>query len=216
MPRERLREKGAEYLSDNELLAILLGTGHKGAGIIEVASNIITTVGGVQGLTSQGLGSLSGFTGVGTAKASRILAAIELGMRISETKARKNNRFTCSRDIYERYKARMSFKQQEVFLVIGLNNKNEVIKEDIVAKGTVNECQVNPKEVFRTLIKEACTRMVAIHNHPSGDSEPSSADIALTKRLIEAGNLVDIPVLDHIIIGIGCYTSLRDTGIITT
>ena len=214
-PRERLREKGVAYLGDAELIAILLGTGTRGRGSMELAAQILKHVGGVVGLSSQGLGSLCRLHGMGNAKAARLLAAIELGARVIEKKSIQQgmNRFSCSRDIFRRYNGRMSSLRQEVFLVVGLNNKNEVLTEQVVAMGTVDECRVNPREVFRPLIVEAVARTLLLHNHPSGDPAPSPDDLELTERLFKVGRLLGIPVLDHLIIGANKYCSLRDMGL---
>jgi DNA repair protein RadC len=213
MPGQRLREKGVETLGDAELLALLIGSG-KGTGPLEVARRLLDNIGGISGLPVQGVGLLSKQSGVGSAKAARLVAAVELGVRLSESRGRRNGRLSSSADIFDRYRARMSQRLQEVFLVVGMNSKNEVIKEELVAKGSVNECMINPREVFRPLIIEACSRMVVLHNHPSGDSRPSAADITVTKRLEEVGKLIGIPMLDHVVIGKGCYTSMRDMGLL--
>jgi DNA repair protein RadC len=214
-PRERLRDKGVAYLGDAELIAVLIGTGTRGTGSLELASYILKEIGGVAGLNAQGMGSLCQLQGMGDAKAARLLAAVELGARVIEKQTIQNglNRFTCSRDIFRRYHGRLCGLRQEVFLVVGLNNKNEVLTEQVVAMGTVDECRVAPREVFRPMILEAVARALLIHNHPSGDPSPSPEDISLTRRISEVGNLLGVPVLDHLIIGANRYASLRDMGL---
>jgi DNA repair protein RadC len=212
-PRERLRGKGATALGDAELIALLLGTGRAGENALESSQRILFQVGGLDRLAAAGLGSLTAVPGLGDAKASRILAAVELGMRIVERRREAPRRSFCrSAEIWEAYRARFSAYQQEVFLVVGLNNRNEALKEEIVAKGTLNECVVSPREVFRPMIAEAAARLIAVHNHPSGDPAPSPADIALTHRIAEAGALLGIPLLDHVVIGRKGYASMRDMG----
>lgn len=213
-PRERLRDKGVAYLGDVELIEILLGTGTRAKNCHQLANELLQRVGGIAGLSKQGLGSLCKQVGMGTAKAARVIAAVELGARIIEKQNmhKAMGRFSCSQDIYLRYSMRLSRLRQEIFLVVGLNNKNEVITEAVVAMGTVDECRVNPRDVFRPLIAEAAARMIALHNHPSGDPTPSPEDIALTDRLVSAGKLVGISVLDHLVIGNDTYCSLRDMG----
>ena len=216
-PRERLRELGPSALSDSELLAVLLGTGSQRENAVEVGRRILSASGGIEQIARQGLGSLASIDGVGEAKAARLIAALELGVRAFEQAGRKaawQSRFSCSADIHGAYKARLSVLQQEVFLVVGLNNKNEVKRELIVAKGSVNECRVEPREVFRPMIAEAAARLILIHNHPSGDPEPSPDDVRLTKRLSSIGELIGIPILDHIVIGRRSYSSMRDLGIL--
>lgn len=214
-PRERLSEVGAESLSDAELLALLIGTGTGKENAVDTARRILSEVGGVARLSECPLRALSVLKGLGDAKAARLTAAVELGIRIVELRARERRprRYTCSLDFFETYQVRMGALRQEVFMVVALNTRNEVIREDIVAKGGLNECRVAPREVFRPLIADAAARAVLIHNHPSGDPSPSPGDIALTRRLADVGKLVGIPVLDHIIISCFAHCSLRDLGL---
>ncbi|MBN2525525.1 MAG: DNA repair protein RadC [Deltaproteobacteria bacterium] len=212
-----MRDKGVAYLGDAELVAILIGTGTRGLGSVALATQLLQHIGGVVGLNAQGLGSLCELPGMGIAKAARLLAAMELGARVIEKRNIKAglNRFTCSRDIFQRYHGRLSALRQEVFLAVGLNNKNEVLTEQVVAMGTVDECRVNPREVFRPMILEAVARVLLLHNHPSGDPTPSPDDVELTSRLAEVGILLGIPVLDHLVVGRNSYRSLRDMGLLT-
>jgi len=215
LPRERLRGKGAAALGDAELVALLLGTGRAGENALESSQRILGVVGGLDRLAAAGLGALTCVPGLGEAKASRILAAIELGLRVVERRSEAPKRAFCrSEDIWETYRARLGALQQEVFLVVGLNNRNEALREEVVAKGTISECVVSPREVFRPMIAEAAARIVALHNHPSGDPAPSPQDVALTRRLVEAGALIGIPLLDHVVIGRRGYASMRDMGLI--
>lgn len=215
-PRERLRDKGPAALGDAELLALVLGTGAGQDNAVESARRIIGEVGGLERLARQGLRGLAGLPGVGEAKASRIAAALELGVRVVErrTGAADNGRFQCSADIYRAFRARLAALAQEVLLVIGLNNRNEPVCEVEVARGSLTECQVGPREVFRPLIAEAAARSVLVHNHPSGDCTPSPFDVVLTRRLAEVGELIGIPVVDHVVVGRGTYASLRDLGLL--
>ncbi|MDJ0763410.1 MAG: DNA repair protein RadC [Myxococcota bacterium] len=214
-PRERLREYGVSALSDAELLALVLGSGNGRVHVLEVARQLLRTLGGLEGIRNKGIGAMSKMPGLGAAKGARLLAALELGIRVVEQKGKRANegRFHSSADIYEIYRARLGHLKQEVFMVVGLNAKNELLKERVVAKGSVDECHVAPPEVFRPLIAEAATRAILIHNHPSGDSTPSPHDVALTRRLIRAGELLGIQILDHVIIGTCAYASLRDLGV---
>jgi DNA repair protein RadC len=215
LPRERLRGKGAAALGDAELVALLIGTGVAGENALESSQRILGEVGGLDRLAAAGLGALTGVPGLGAAKASRIMAAVELGLRIVERRAEAPQRAFCrSEDIWETYRTRFGALRQEVFLVVGLNNRNEALREEVVAKGTINECVVSPREVFRPMIAEAAARIVALHNHPSGDPAPSPQDVALTRRLVDAGALIGIPLLDHVVIGRRGYASMRDLGLI--
>jgi DNA repair protein RadC len=214
-PRERLRDKGPSALGDAELLALILGTGAGGDNAVESARRIISELGGLERLAGQGLRALASLPGVGQAKASRIAAALELGVRVVERRAgvAGNGQFACSDDIYRAYRARLAPLPQEVLLAVALNNRNEPIGEIVVAKGSLADCQVGPREVFRPLIAEAAARAVLLHNHPSGDCTPSPNDVVLTRRLAEVGQLIGIPLVDHIVVGRGCYASLRDLGL---
>ncbi|MCK9523684.1 MAG: DNA repair protein RadC [Proteobacteria bacterium] len=215
-PCEKLTRFGAEHLSDAELLALLLGRGTGGKKLVSTAQRLLQQSGGLHRLRFHGQGSLSGMRGVGEAQANRLLAAVEIGRRVQLTQHNRaqDNRFTCSDDIFQAYRTRLSGLAQEVFLVVGLNIRHQVQCEHIVARGTVSECHVSPREIFRPLIMAACAKMAALHNHPSGDPTPSIQDIALTRRIAEVGDLVGIPLLDHIVVGISSYTSFRDLGFI--
>ena len=215
LPRERLRGKGAAALGDVELIALLLGTGVAGEGVLESARRILGSVGGLDRLAGAGLGALTAVPGLGDAEAARILAAIELGMRVVERRRGAPGRaFRSSGDIWEAYRVRLGALPQEVFLVVGLNNRNEALREEVVAMGALNACLVSPREVFRPMIAEAAARVVAVHNHPSGDPQPSPDDVALTRRIAEAGALLGIALLDHVVIGRSGYASLRDMGLL--
>ncbi len=209
---------GVEALSDSELLSLILGSGCGKENVLDTARRILTEIGGLDALAQKGVGSLKNISGIGIAKAARLTAAFALGVRTVEERAKAKMRisFGCSKDIFEAYRARLGVLCQEVFLVVGLNNRNEMIKEITVAMGTLSECRVEPREVFRPLIAEAAARAVLIHNHPSGDPRPSAADISITERLSKVGNLVGIPILDHIIIARSGYSSLVDLNILRT
>ncbi|MDD5308835.1 MAG: DNA repair protein RadC [Deltaproteobacteria bacterium] len=216
-PRERLRDLGARSLGDAELVALVLGTGNGGGSACDVARDLLAAAGGLARLARLGPHGLADLPGVGEAKAARIAAAFELGLRVVEKTGRdgrSRGRFGCSADIYQAYRVRLALMQQEVFFAVGLNNKNEPIREALVAKGSLTECRVEPREVFCPMIAEAAARLALVHNHPSGDPRPSSHDVALTRRLVEVGELVGIPVLDHVVIGHGSYASLRDLGLL--
>jgi DNA repair protein RadC len=215
-PRERLLELGPRALSDAELVALIIGTGHGKENAVETARRAIGEAGGLESLGEHGVRRLSRLTGIGEVKAARLAAAFELGVRTVEQRAGKRVRatFHCSSDIYDAYQARLGALRQEVFLVVGLNTRNELICEVVAAKGTINECRVEPREVFRPLIAEAAARALLIHNHPSGHAAPSTYDVSLTRRLVKVGELVGIPVLDHVIIGRFDHASLRDLGLI--
>lgn len=214
-PRERLRVKGAAALGDAELIALLIGTGSAGENAVDAARRVLAECGDVERLQRISPAEAARIPGVGEAKAARLAAAFELGRRVFERQRIRGGRgFACSRDIYETYRVRIEDLSQEVFLAVGLSNKNAPVCEKIVALGTLSECRVGPREVFRPMIAEAVARIAVLHNHPSGDPSPSPHDVALTRRLCEAGELVGIPLLDHLVVGKGSYVSLRDAGLV--
>lgn len=215
-PRERLRKHGPAALSDSEVLALLLGTGSGQENALEVARGILVQGGGLEVLARLGLAELMRIAGVGEAKASRIMAGVELGFRIVEQaeKMQISCCFESSADIYELYKTRLALLREERFMVVGLNSRNQPVHEVVVAQGSVNECRVAPASVFRPMIVEAAARAVLLHNHPSGDPTPSPHDVALTRRLVTVGRAVGIPILDHIVIGRNAYSSMRDLGLL--
>jgi len=216
LPGGRLRGRGPTALGDAELIALLLGAGGAEEGALDSAERLLRELGGLDRLAAAGLGALTCLPGLGEAEASRILAAVELGLRIVERRDEAPGRAFCSsEEIWETYRARLANLQQEVFFAIGLNNRNEAVCEEVIAKGTSSECLVSPRDVFRPMIAEAAVRIVVLHNHPSGDPAPSPQDVALTRRLAEAGALVGIPLLDHVVIGRRGYASMRDLGLIS-
>lgn len=203
-------------MSDAEILALIIGAGSNGTNAVEAARSILAQTGGLEGLAELGLCNIERLPFIGQAKGGRLAACLELGLRVVESRSRKRrgSRMDCSADVFETYQARLGGLKQEVFMAIGLSSKNETIREMVIGQGSVNECRVEPREVFRPLIVEAATRTILLHNHPSGDSQPSPYDVALTRRLARVGNLVGIPVLDHVVIARSSYSSMRDLGLL--
>ena len=210
-PRERLARLGADALADVELLAILLGTGRAGQDVMSLATGLLRESGGLGALARQVPGEIAGYPGVGPAKAARLVAAFELGVRAqcaSEPEVPLNH----SAAVYARYGRRLARSATERFLVIAVDAKNRPRAAREVAHGGRTHCQVDPAEVFRALVAESASGGIFVHNHPSGDPYPSPDDVALTERLIAAGALLEIRILDHLIVGGARYTSLRDAG----
>lgn len=207
-PRERLREKGAEGLKDAELLALLLGSGYKGKNVLQVAGRIISEY-SLKGLATMPLDKLKSLKGLGPARACSIKAALELGKRLS-----------CEEEpiISPKHVADIvvdiSKSKKESFVVLYLDVRNQLIHRETVSTGTLNANLVHPREVFQPAIVKCGAGIILTHNHPSGDTTPSDADIILTKRLIKAGKIMGIEVLDHVIIAQRSYLSLKDKGLI--
>lgn len=214
-PREKMAAYGASVLSDAELIAILLRTGTKEKNVYELA-NELTEDGGLYkhlaGITQ--LNELTKVNGLGPAKASTILAALEIGRRLASAKAIEKKCFSCPQDGADFLMPRLRFALKEQFLVVLLNSKNKVIGTEVVSEGSLTGSVVHPREVFQPAILRHAAAIVVAHNHPSGDPHPSKEDRDVTKMLVDAGKTMGIPVLDHIIIGDGTYYSFQEEGAI--
>lgn len=213
-PRERLRAVGTEGLSDAELLAVLLGTGARNEPVVVLASRVLHEVGGIAGLARTGPGLLEQVVGVGPTKASRIVAAVELGRRVLARPLPRGARVGSSRDVDAALRPRLADAEVERFIAIALDAKNRPLGELEIARGGLSACPVSPADVFRTLLREAAAGVIFVHNHPSGDPNPSPDDVALTERLQKAGALLGVQVLDHVIIGREGYFSFLDAGML--
>jgi len=212
MPRERLITHGGERISTVELLAVILGTGTRGCNVIALAQHIMHSVGGVARLAHTAPQELITIPGIGTARAARIAASFQLGRRAMEVEAEPDSHraVVCSGDIYQRVRPRLGGLDQEVFLALALDARNVITDIIEIARGSLTHVEVHPREVFRPLVRQAAASAILAHNHPSGDAAPSDDDIRLTARLRAAGDIIGIPVLDHIIVGAGHYISMAD------
>jgi DNA repair protein RadC len=208
-PRERLRLRGPEALTNAELVAILLRTGTSGENVVTVAQRILSRFEGLRGLGKASFGELSTQRAMGEAKASQLLAAMELGKRmLHEQPARRIVR--AAEDVFQMLFGDMALLEQEELRVILLTTRNEVIAMRDVYRGNVSSAVVRIGEVFRDAVREGCPSIIAVHNHPSGDPSPSAEDAALTKQLVEAGRLLGIEVLDHVVIARSGFVSLKE------
>ena len=209
-PRERLEIKGPEALSDTELLAIILQKGTKEINVIELSNQLLKN--GFNNLYKMSLNELRKIKGMGFAKACQIKALFELNNRYVFSK--KNGKsIQKAKDVYEYFHPKLSRLEKEYFIVIHLDTKNKIIKEETISIGTLNYSVIHPREVFKSAIRESANAVIMIHNHPSGESEPSDEDLEVTKTLIEAGELLSIKILDHIIIGRDSYYSFAEKGL---
>jgi len=200
-PRERFLKRGPEALSEAELFAILLRTGSKGENVIEMSNRLINEY-GLDKLFECSLKELQEIKGIGPSKAMQILTIAEINKRCNLSK-KPIKKITCANDVFDLFHERLKDEKQEHFYLIMLNTKNHIIGEHLVSKGVLDAAILEPREVFRPAIKNAASRIIILHNHPSGDPTPSEEDIDITKRLIEAGKMVNIQLLDHVIIGDG-------------
>lgn len=214
-PRERLISFGVETLSNEELLAIVLKTGTKDVSVKELANNILIKIGNINKLSTIKYKTLLSIPGIGDAKACTILAITELAKRINNPIISLNNIVIKSADIaFEYFKNIFQDKKQEYFYVIYLDNKKRVIENKLLFIGTINQSIVHPREVFKEAFLLSASSLICIHNHPSGNVNPSREDIELTKRLFEISNIMGIILVDHLIIGNEHYFSFLENGLI--
>lgn len=214
-PREKLARHGSERLSNAELLAILIRTGLPGENAIEIGQRLLVEFNGLAGLHRTSYKEVCDQPGIGPAKAAQILAAIELGRRIQAEKHIEPPRISSPEDVADLVQYEMSALEQEEMRVLLLNTRNQVMRQIKKYRGSINSSQVRVAEIFTEAIRDGASSLILIHNHPSGDPSPSPEDIAVTRQIIEAGKLLDIEVLDHLIIGRGPdrYVSLKDRGL---
>ncbi len=214
-PREKLLRDGAASLSNAELLAILLRTGTKDCSVLEVAEQVLACFQGVglTGLVHMNPHEITRIHGISSVKAATIFAAVELGRRLSVKAAEKIEVVHGPEDAAHFAMPRFRYEQREHFAVMLLNMKNHILGMADVSIGSLSASIVHPREVFRPAIQYAAASMILFHNHPSGDPSPSREDIAVTERLARAGQIMDIPVLDHIILGEQRFLSFKEEGL---
>jgi len=214
-PREKLFEKGQSELSNTELLAIIIRTGNRKQSAIELARSVLELdYNSLEFLKNSTIQELIKLDGIGKCKAAQILAAIELGKRIHSKDIVRPTKITCPRDVCEFMIESMKEYKKEYFRSIMLDTKNNIICHEDISIGSLNASIVHPREVFNRAIKRSSASIILVHNHPSGDPTPSKEDINITKRLINAGEILGIRVLDHIIVGNEKYISLKEEEII--
>ncbi|MDR3611708.1 MAG: DNA repair protein RadC [Ignavibacteriaceae bacterium] len=214
-PREKLLLRGSQSLSDAELLAILLRTGTKGKSVITISQELITENENLAVLASKHPSHFIKKEGIGKGKAASLLAAFEISRRIlSQNKNYSEKKITSPQDVAEMFIPLLKDELKEKFLLISLNSANKIIKYDIISIGNLNSSIVHPREIFKTAIENCSASVILMHNHPSGNPEPSNEDISITKKLVEAGKMLDIPVFDHIILAGNTYTSFVERRLI--
>jgi len=210
-PREKLERVGVSAVGDNELLAIVLGHGAARASVLELANLVLDAAGGLHGLARATPDDLRRIPGIGRARAAQLLAAIEAGRRTLVRGLRDRSQMLCARDVAELVIPQFGTRPVEQFVVVLLDTKHRVLRVSIVSVGTLDASVVHPREVFREAIGGGAAAIVLFHNHPSGDPRPSEEDVRLTKRLLAAGQLMGIDVLDHVIISETRYYSMKET-----
>ncbi len=212
-PREKLMANGPATLGNAELLAILLRTGTRRDSAARLAEQLLVKH-GLAGLGSLMPGEMSSIRGIGPAKAVTVAAAVELGKRMAALAAAERPVLRSPREAAELMMPRLRYEKKERFIALLLSTKNHLLGTPTISVGTLSASLVDPRELFREAIVTNAASLILVHNHPSGDPTPSPEDTALTRKLVEAGRLLDISVLDHIIIGDGKYVSLKEQGIL--
>lgn len=213
-PREKALQLGLENLSDGELLAILLANGSKGCSSITLANLILKTFGNFRQLSCCSVSELQSIKGVGIVKALEIKACLEIARRFSQIIFHPGETLVGSNQVFAYYHEKLRDQKKEKFFVVLLDCKHRIIREELISIGGLNVSIVHPREVFGAAIRESAESMILVHNHPSGDPTPSREDIHVTHRLVDAGKLMGIEVLDHLIIGNGSYISFSEQNLL--
>ncbi len=211
-PRERLLRCGSDALSSAELIAIVLGSGTEGDNALDLAERLLANLGGVRSLAGATVLELSAVRGIGPAKAAQLQAAAELGRRCMVSQPADRPRIRGPRDVWELLSHDLRDEVREHFFAILLDTRNGVLRRHVVSVGDLNSAIVHPREVFSPAIRHGAAALVVAHNHPSGDPTPSPEDVQVTKRLLDAGRLLGIELLDHVVLTESGWVSLKERG----
>ena len=209
-PRERLVCNSVNSLSDAELLAVILQNGSYGENVIDLSHRLIARY-GLDNLHALSLKELMDIKGIGVAKACKIIAAFELSKRANAGKI-IGKQIDSAADVFSYYKEKLSNLKKEHFYALLLDSKNRIIKEELISVGTLNSSLVHPREVFKEAIKNSANAIILVHNHPSGDCEPSDTDLEVIKKLLESGEILHITMIDHLILGKNKYWSWKENS----
>ncbi len=213
-PREKLLARGPEALSNAELLAILLRVGNKNESAVQLATRVISQGGGLNKLPDLSIEDLQENKGIGPDKAVMIKAALELGSRLATAPREVQGSITNPRQAALLFMEELRYKKKEYFKILLLNTKNQLISREEISVGSLSASIVHPREIFNIPLRKSASSVILFHNHPSGDPSPSQEDLEVTRRLVDAGNILGIKVRDHIIIGDGSFYSFREKGLI--
>ncbi|MEN3039375.1 MAG: DNA repair protein RadC [Candidatus Kryptonium sp.] len=213
-PREKFIKYGPRFVSNAELLAILIGSGTKKVSALDLANKILSDAGSLRELARKDLGDLKKYKGIGLKKAVVISAAFELSRRIQSEPISERPQITSPEDIAKIFIPRLSDLNKEILIVVLLNTANRIIKEIVVSEGNLNSSVIHPREVFKPAIDELSASIILVHNHPSGNPEPSRMDIEVTKQIYQAGEIIGIKLLDHIIIAGDKFSSMARLGLL--
>lgn len=211
-PRERLVKYGKSHLSNQELLAILISSGTRNESVMDLSNRVLMHFEGLKLLSEATIEELTAIKGIGNAKGVTVLAAIELGKRVHQYKPNEKYVIRSPEDGAEYVMEEMRSLKQEHLVALFLNTKNQIIHRQTIFIGSLNASIVHPREIFREAVKRSAASIICAHNHPSGDPTPSQEDIHVTRRLVEAGKIMGIEILDHIVIGRDRFVSLKEKG----
>ncbi len=211
-PRERLLQYGATHLSNKELIALLLGSGTRNESVLDLSNRVLMHFEGIKLLRNATIEELTAIKGIGPAKGVIMLAALELGDRLNRYKPSERYVVRSPEDGADYVMEEMRLLDQEHFIALFLNTKNQIIHSQTIFIGTLNSSVVHPREIFREAVRRSSASIIVAHNHPSGDPTPSPEDINVTKRLVKAGRIMGIELLDHLVIGDGKFISLKEKG----
>ena len=215
-PREKLLDKGAQALSETELLAIILRNGNASTreSAIDHARLLLKQFGGLKGIDDASVSELSTIKGIGPAKIAQLKAALEIARRLSNHKWQSGQSLRSSEDVFHHFRDSLEKQKRELFYVVLLDNKNKKLREVKISEGSLTASLVHPREVFNPVIRESAAAVIFVHNHPSGDPAPSQEDIDITRRLKEVGEVMGVRVLDHVVIGHDRFFSFSDKGML--
>jgi DNA repair protein RadC len=215
-PREKLLDRGAESLTEAELLAIVLRTGNASTGesALDHGRLLLQQFGGLKGIDGAPVQSLKVVKGIGPAKAAQLKASLELARRLGAERWSAGEALRSSEDVFRHFRDQLAQQKREIFYVVLLNNKNRKIREVKISEGSLTASLVHPREVYNPVIRESAAAVIFVHNHPSGDPSPSPEDIEITRRLKEVGEVMGIRVLDHVVVGGERYFSFTDKGML--
>ena len=211
-PREKLQHSGRHTLSDIELVALVLGHGQRGRGALQLSAEVLEFAGGIHGLARTSVDQLAARSGLGEASAARLVAAVEIGRRTLERLPEARMRFASPKELAEYLMPRYGAHAVERFGIVLLDGRHQLIRERILSIGSLDAVMAHPREVFRDALAAGAAGVVVFHNHPSGDPNPSPDDVQITHRLVTAGRILGIELVDHVIIGDARYFSMREFG----
>ncbi len=211
-PRERLIGSGASSLSNTELLAIIIGTGTRSATTVQVAERLLFRFESLGVLGSSTFEELLDVSGIGESKAAKVLAALELGKRLNGTPITRTTIAT-PKDVADVMMTQMRYLDREHFRALVLNTKNQLLRVIDISVGSLNSSVVHPRELYKMVIRHNGAAVIVVHNHPSGDPTPSAEDVALTRRLLKAGTILGVDLLDHVVLGDGAFVSLKERNL---